>query len=280
MIRGCALIVALALAQPALTQPALAQEQPDPVGTDQPPGSAEPPPMAHTRAADRYWDAAAMDRAERAMMAQASFGAVRLDLAEYRLGTGKSGDGYGWEGEGWIGDRDRALLRARGDGSVQGGLERAEVEVGWSHALDPWWNLQLGVRQDIRPTPARTRAMVAIEGMAPYRFDVLAALYLSDKGEATARAEVSLDQRLTRRIVLQPRIEADLAAQDSPAQRQGAGLVNAEAGLRLRYEITRRFAPYLGLTWNWATGRTATWRRADGESPTAHALVMGIRTRF
>lgn len=264
---------------------AAASNADEPKGTDQAPGSAEPPPVAHDLAANRYWDPAAMAKAEMAMMDPRSaptFSAMRIDLAEYQLGLGKSsgGDGYRWEGEGWVGDVNRLVLRTRGEGSVSGRLDQAELEGAYSRAISPWWNLQVGFRQDIRPTPSRTHAMLAVEGLAPYKFDVLAGLFLSDKGQLTARFEGTVDERITRRLVLQPRGEIDLSAQDMSAQRLGAGLTSAELGLRLRYEMTRKFAPYVGVSWTWASGRTADYRRIDGESTAARAIVLGIKSLF
>jgi copper resistance protein B len=136
------------------------------------------------------------------------------------------------------------------------------------------------VRQDLGAGPVRTHAMLALEGLAPYRFETLAAAYLSDKGQWTGRIEASVDERVTRRIVLQPRVEFNLSAQDMPQQRLGAGLTTAELGFRLRYEFSRKFAPYLGVSWTWAGGRTADYRRADGESPSARVFVLGIKSWF
>jgi len=163
---------------------------------------------------------------------------------------------------------------------VGGRLDNAEIETVYSRAISPWWNLQAGIKQDIRPTPARTHAEIALEGLAPYRFETLLAAYLSDKGQWTGRIEGSVDERITRRIVLQPRAEFLLSAQDMPEQRLGEGLTSAEAGLRLRYEFSRKFAPYLGVSWSWSTGRTAAYRRADGESPSARTFVLGIKSWF
>ncbi|HZU63982.1 MAG TPA: copper resistance protein B [Novosphingobium sp.] len=270
-----ALLALLALPQGALADP----DPASPAGTDQSPGSAEAPPVVHDRAADRFWPAAAMAAAEQAMMAPAPpYAAMKVDLAEYQLGAGA--DRWRWEGEGWAGDVNRLLLRTRGEGAVGRRLDEAEVEAAYARAISPWWNLEAGVRQDIRPTPARSHAMLAAEGMAPYLFDVLAAAYLSDRGQLTGRIEASVDQRLTRRLVLQPRMELNLSAQDMPAERLGAGLTSAELGLRLRFEITRRFAPYVGAAWTWRSGRTAAYARAEGEGAAARSLVLGVKGWF
>jgi copper resistance protein B len=245
------------------------------------PGSAEPPPVAHDLAGSRYWDPQAMAQAHHAMMTERPaplYGAVKMDIAEYQFG--KNGDSWRWEGEGWLGDTNRLWVRSRGEGPVGGRLEDAEVEAAYSRAISPWWNLQAGVRQDLGTGPVRTHAMLALEGLAPYRFETLAAAYLSDKGQWTGRIEASVDERVTRRIVLQPRVEFNLSAQDMPQQRLGAGLTTAELGFRLRYEFSRKFAPYLGVSWTWAGGRTADYRRADGESPSARVFVLGLKSWF
>ncbi len=268
--------------QPAApAAPAAEGASDEPKGTDQSPGSAEPPPVAHDLAGSRYWDPQAMAQAHHAMMTERPaplYGAVKMDIAEYQFG--KNGDSWRWEGEGWLGDTNRLWVRSRGEGPVGGRLEDAEVEAAYSRAISPWWNLQAGVRQDLGTGPVRTHAMLALEGLAPYRFETLAAAYLSDKGQWTGRIEASVDERVTRRIVLQPRVEFNLSAQDMPQQRLGAGLTTAELGFRLRYEFSRKFAPYLGVSWTWAGGRTADYRRADGESPSARVFVLGIKSWF
>lgn len=252
----------------------------EPSGTDQSPGSAAPPPIAHDRPADRYYDPQAMAASENAMMhpKAASYAQARLDLAEYQFANGR--DGYRWEGEAWVGDLNRFVARLRGEGRVGERLENAEVQAVYSDALDPWWNLQVGIRQDIRPTPARSYASLGIEGLAPYKFDVLAAAFLSDKGQLTGRLEASFDERITRRLVLQPRAEFDLSAQDMPAQRLGSGLNSAELGLRLRYEVSRKFAPYIGFSCTWAAGKTADYIRAAGDDPHQRSLVIGFKGWF
>jgi copper resistance protein B len=265
-------LIALALAQPAYAQTG-------PVGTDQSPGSAAPPAIAHDRAADRYFDPKAMATAQAAMMAFApGYSQIRMDIAEYQFRKGR--DGYRWEGEAWTGDLNRLMLRSKGEGSFGHGIESAEFQGLYSRALDPWWNVQVGVRQDIRPTPARSYATIGIEGLAPYKFDVLAAAYISDKGQWTGRIEATFDERLTRRLVLRPRVELNFSAQDSPMQRLGAGLNNAELGLRLHYEIRRQLSPYVGISHHRATGKTAQYSRSAGDAPQQSSIVMGVRSWF
>ena len=202
-----------------------------------------------------------------------------FNLAEYRVQKG--GNAYRWDGEGWFGgDINRFVVKTEGEGAVRGGLESGEVQALYSRAIGPWFNLQAGVRHDFKPGPARTYAAIGFEGIAPYWFDVEGALFLSDKGDLLGRLEGYYDQRITQRLILQPRVELNFAAQDVPANGIGSGLSDAELGLRLRYEIKREFAPYVGVSWERKLGDSAKFARANGDRAQATSLVVGIRTWF
>ncbi|WP_293876358.1 MULTISPECIES: copper resistance protein B [unclassified Sphingomonas] len=253
------------------------------LGTDLPPGdaAAPPPPLPHY--ADRIWDPAAMARGRAIMMGPDGggqrFAQVMVNIAEYGVRNGR--DGYRWDGEAWIGgDIDRLVVKSEGEGDAGGGLEAAEVRALYSHAIGPYFNLQAGVRQDIRPTPARTFATVGVAGLAPYWFEVEAAAFVSTRGELLGRVEAYYDQRLTQRLILQPRAEFNLSAGDTRRIGLGSGVTSADLGLRLRYEVRREFAPYVGVSWERALGGTARIARASGRDPGGAALVLGIRTWF
>jgi len=245
-----------------------------------PQGTAPPVPTDH--AADALYDPAAMARARAAMIAEGggmTYSQWMLDRLEYR--AGKGADGYAWEGEGWIGgDIDRFAVKSEGEGRFGGSLERAEVQALYSRAIDPWFNLQAGVRQDFGEGPDRSYAVIGIDGLAPYWFEVGAEAFLSTRGDAHLRLEESYDQRLTQRLILQPAAEFNLAAQDVPELGIGAGPSDIELGLRLRYEIAREFAPYVGVNWERKLGDTADYARAAGDKPSATSLVIGLRAWF
>jgi len=114
----------------------------------------------------------------------------------------------------------------------------------------------------------------------PYWFDVEGAVFLSTKGEVLVRVEGTYDLRLTQRLVLQPRAELNFAAQDTAETRTGSGLSNAELGLRLRYEIRREFAPYIGVSFDRRFGGTADYARVAGEDVKATSFVVGVRAWF
>jgi copper resistance protein B len=119
-----------------------------------------------------------------------------------------------------------------------------------------------------------------VQGLAPYLYEVDAALFVSHRGDVTARVEAELDQRITQRLILQPRAEVNLSAQDVPRIGIGAGLDKVEVGVRLRYEIAKEFAPYVGIEQSWKLGRSATYARLSGEDPSVTNYVVGIRFWF
>jgi copper resistance protein B len=245
---------------------------------------APPPPEALSgplHAADAAIGAEAMAAARKAgarEMGGMGLSWFQADRLEARAHSGK--DGFLWDLQGFIGgDIDKLWLKSEGEGAFSDKPEHAEVQALWSHAVDPWWDVQLGLRQDLIG-PDRTHAVIGIQGLAPYEFEVDAALFVSTKGDVTARIEVELDQRITQRLILQPRSELGLAAQDVPELGIGAGLDHAELGLRLRYEITRQFAPYVGVEHERKFGQSARYARAAGEDPIVTSVVMGIRFWF
>nr|WP_229668345.1 copper resistance protein B [Stakelama pacifica] len=202
----------------------------------------------------------------------------QADRAELRVRDGK--DGYLWDVQGYYGgDLDKFWFKSEGEGSFGEKPEAAEVQGLWSHAIGPWWDLQAGVRQDLTG-PERTYAVVGVQGLAPYLFELDAAAFLSMKGDLTARIEAELDQRITQRVILQPRVELNLSAQDVPELGIGAGLDSAEAGLRLRYEFAREFAPYIGVEQEWKVGRSADYARVHSEDLSVTNYVIGVRFWF
>lgn len=202
-----------------------------------------------------------------------------IDQLEYRAVDGR--DGYFVNAEAWYGgDYDRLWLKTEIEADVGRRPEQAEVQALYSRALDPWFNLQTGVRYDFEPSPERAHLVVGVQGLAPYWFEVDGALFLSDRGDLTARLEAEYDQRITQRLILQPRLEIDFALQDVPAIGVGSGLSKAEVGLRLRYEIEREFAPYVGVEYNRTFGDTADFARAAGDKAGHLSFVIGLRSWF
>jgi copper resistance protein B len=249
------------------------------------PPAIPPSGEAHSgpaHAADLIWNPADMAASRAAMLEEhggMTASRVLLDRLEARIRDG--GDGYGWDAEAWYGgDRDKLWLKSEGEGGFGDGLEGAEVQALWSRAVDPWFDLQLGLRQDFGPGPNRTYAVAGLQGLAPYWFELDGAFFLSDQGEVTARLEAEYDLRITQKLILQPRAEFGFSLQDMPALRTGPGFTQSEIGLRLRYELRPEFAPYLGIQYERAFGRTADYRRLDAEDADGLSLLLGVRAWF
>lgn len=187
-----------------------------------------------------------------------------------------------WDLDVWHGgDIHKLWLKTEGERGLSGaGTEEAELQALYSRAITPFFDLQGGVRRSIRPGPARTHAVLGLHGLAPYWLEVDVAAFLSERGDLTARAEIEYDLMLSQRWVLQPRIEVEAAAQRVSDQGLGRGLTSVEAGLRLRYEVRRSFAPYVGVTWHRTLGGSRDLARAAGEELEATALVAGVRIWF
>ena len=253
-----------------------------PAGTDLPAGSAPPPPVPTDHAADAVYGLSGMAMGRHHLKeghGGQKFSQIMFNIAEAQFRNGR--DGFEWDGEGWYGgDVDRLSIKSEGEGAFGRSIERAEVQALYSRAVGPYFNLQGGVRYDFKPNPSRAYAVIGFEGLAPNFFDVEGALFLSNKGELMARAEGYYDQRITQRLILQPRAEVNFAAQNSRELAIGAGLSDAEIGLRLRYDIRREFAPYIGVQYRQAFGKTRRYLRDEGEDAGGWSLLTGVRMWF
>ena len=249
------------------------------------PPLAPPPPEAlkgPENAADTVYGTAAMQPSRTFLLTKEHGGMavakLLIDQAETRVRKGR--DGYFLNAQGWYGgDIDKLWLKTEIEGAYGRAAEQVEFQALYSHAIDPWFNLQGGVRLDAQPR-TRGRLVLGVEGLAPYWFEVNAAAFLSDKGDITARAEAEHDVRITQKLILQPRAQLDFALQDIPRERVGAGLSIVEVGARLRYQFVPNFAPYIGVVYERAVGQTARFIRADGESPGGLQFTVGLRTWF
>ena len=245
-------------------------------------GDAIAPAPPEDHAADAVFGAGVMAQSRKELAYEVGgmgYSLVMLDLAE--VGFQKGRETYRFEGEAFTGGNiNRFGLKFEGEGAFGERIDDLELQALYSRAIAPYWNLQAGVRHDIKPGPSRTYLVAGVEGIAPYWFKVNVATFLSNKGEVRARIEASYDQRITQSLILQPRIEANIAFQNIPGIGVGSGLTDFEAGLRLRYEINQEIAPYIGVEWRKQTGATARFSRAAGENPETIGFVAGIRIWF
>ena len=247
-----------------VAQLAVAQEPARDSGHVPPAPPAQPmPPMSD---ADM---ASVMDMHDDPLLAM-----LKVDQLERAFGD--RGDATAWDAEAWIGhDYDKLWLRSEGE--REGGTTDARIEAFWDHAFASWWDWQLGVRRDVGGAASRNWAAFGVQGLAPYWFEVEATAYVGDGGRSAARVRAEYELLLTQRLVLQPELEANVYGRRDDARGVAAGLNDLDLGLRLRYEIRREFAPYVGIVRRWRFGN-------DSEEAASHGtdteLVAGVRVWF
>jgi copper resistance protein B len=191
------------------------------------------------------------------------------------------GDGalINWDAYAWIGgDEVKVRLEAEGE-MLDGDVASSEIRALVSWNISTFWDLQAGIRYDTEPRGLGW-AVLGVQGLAPYFFETDARVFLSEDGDAALRFEQTFDLLLTQRLVLQPHVEANAYAQDIPELGVGAGLADIEAGLQLRYEFERKFAPYVDVVYERKLGETAQIARAAGEDPEAFSVRFGLRIRL
>lgn len=211
------------------------------------------------------------------MMDADPFWKVMIDELEWRDGDGD--DLYAWNMEAWWGgDLNRVWFKSEAE-YEDSRFETLELQLLYSRAISPFWNLQAGLRHDSDPQ-SREWLALAVEGLAPYWFETEASLFLGEGGQAELRLEAEYELLLTQRLILTPEIEVSVFADDEPALGIGSGLSKGEFGLRLRYEIRRQFAPYVGLQYERAFGDTGDLKKAAGEDEDDLAVLAGLRIWF
>jgi len=202
---------------------------------------------------------------------------VLFDQLEWQGGASGGGD---WDARAWIGtDRHRLWLRTEG-ASDRGHLRSGDAQALYGRAISPWWEVVGGVRQDVRPGPAQTWVAFGVQGLAPQWIAIEATGYLGAGGRTQLRLKAEHDLLLTNRLVLQPKVEAELAGKADPRRDVDAGLSAVEAGLRLRYEIRRELAPYVGVNWQRAAGRGTGHVEAASRPTSGVSVVAGLRFWF
>lgn len=212
------------------------------------------------------------------MMGNGIMGSVLFNQLEVASSQGKINSGY--DVDAWVGtDWNRLALKAEGE-AADSKLEDARTELLWRKPVDIFWNTELGVRHDSGKEKRRTWLALGINGMSPYWLDLSATAYVANQNRAALRLEATYDWRITQRVILQPTVETNLYSKDDAERDIGKGLSDLQAGLRLRYEVTRRFAPYIGVESTYQYGRTADMLRAKGESTNNAVVVAGVRLWF
>lgn len=212
------------------------------------------------------------------MHGAALFGMLLFDQLE--AFDGNRGSGQTWEAQGWYGnDVNKVWVRSEGDRS-RGTIEDGDVEVFWNRNVATFWSTQLGVRHELGDGRGRNWAAFGIQGLAPYWFELEATGYVGPSGRTAARVRADYELLFTQRLILQPEFEVNLYGKSDSARRIGRGLSDAQLGLRLRYEIRRQFAPYVGVVWTRRFGATADFARDDHQAIVDRQWVAGVRIWF
>ncbi|CAB3917865.1 Copper resistance protein B [Achromobacter mucicolens] len=200
-----------------------------------------------------------------------------------KFGASRNRDGQNaleWDGRFWFGTAtDRLLVKSEGERESGGGSD-GKVEAFWSHAISPFWDLQLGARRDIGAGPKRNWAAVGVEGLLPYNIELTATAYAGPSGRSALALKAEYDLLLTQRLIFTPELQASVYGKNDPQRGIGSGLSQGSLSLRLRYEVTREFAPYVGVSFERKFGQTASYASDAGESRSQAAVIAGVRFWF
>ena len=197
-----------------------------------------------------------------------------IDVEEFEIGDGSD---LAWDADFWVGtDIDRLWLKSKGE-RADNGDDHSELQVLYSRAIAPFWNLHAGLRREFDPSPAQNSAVLAIEGLAPYGIEVEAAVFFAEGGRTSVRLHSSYELLLTQRLILTPEAELMAFSRSDASRGLGSGLSRLELGLRFRYEVRRELAPYIGLRWLQLRGGTEDLAVSRGHDADDVELVAGIR---
>ncbi|WP_250657163.1 copper resistance protein B [Alkalimarinus coralli] len=185
-----------------------------------------------------------------------------------------------WDAQLWAGqDLQKLWLKSEGE-YTNGATEESELQVLYSQAVAPYWDVQFGWRGDLKPSPDRHWLALGVQGLTPYYFEIDTALFVGNHGRVAARIEAEYELLFTQQLILSPELEMNFFSKDDVETETGSGLSDLEAGLRLRYEIRREIAPYIGVNWSRKVGKTADFARDEGNSVDITEILIGIRAWF
>jgi len=212
---------------------------------------------------------------------QAWYTFIRADVLEYR--TAKTGGDFRWDVESWVGgDYNRIWFKSEGERNTALKADYdIDLQILYGRFVRRYFDFQLGTRIETQTyqgrAVTRAHAVIGVEGMIPYRFEIEPSLFISQNGDVSGRFTILRDYSITQRLILQPRLETTVAAQRVERFTSGAGLNNIEAGFRLRYDIRRKFSPYIGISFDRSFFGTAALVRREGGDPSQIRFVAGVR---
>lgn len=205
-------------------------------------------------------------------------------LTNFILNEFESNDSGGgsitWDAQGWLGyDLEKIWIKTEGERS-DGETEEVEIQALYSQAFSPFWDFQIGLRHDAKPNPSQDWGVIGLQGLAPYFFEIDTALFVGESGNSALRLNAEYELLFTQKLILTPEIELNLYGQDIPEVSLGSGLSDISLGLRLRFEIRREFAPYIGVEWSKKYGGSADFARASSAEVSDTKAVVGLRMWF
>ena len=205
---------------------------------------------------------------------------LKLMLDKFEVGRVDGNNVLSWESGLWVGkDLNKLWLKFDGE-RVDGKNEGTENRILYSRAIAPFWDLQAGLRHDTTPGNSRNYLNLGVQGLAPYYFETDANLSFGKDNQVKLNLAFEYEMMLTQKLVLSPEIELNAYTKDDKEMGIGSGLSDIEAGLRLRYEIKREFAPYIGVNWAKKFGNTADLASDEGEDTSETMFVLGIRAWY
>ena len=196
--------------------------------------------------------------------------------------TSKSGDERirAWGVNAWVG-KDLGKVWIKSEGEIEGGVvSEGEIQVLYSKAVSAYWDLQYGIKRDFKPSPTRTWGVLAVKGLAPYLVEIDASLFAGANRRTAARLEAEYEYMFTQKVVLSTEVELNVFGRDDEATGTGSGLSNIGAGVKLGYEFSREFIPYIGVSWGKKYGNTAIYSRDEGEDTENTQFVVGVKFWF
>ena len=190
------------------------------------------------------------------------------------------GSPVSWNAQAWLGqDLQKLWIKTEGE-RLRGDTKEAEVQALYSQAFSAFWDIQIGLRHNYRPDYSQDWAVIGLQDLAPYFFEIDAAVFVGESGKTALRLEAEYELLFTQKLILTPELEVNFYGKDIPELSLGSGLSDITLGLRLRYEIRREFAPYLGLEWSKLYGSSTDFARASGEEFGDTKVVAGLRLWF
>lgn len=202
---------------------------------------------------------------------------LKLDVEEFEIADTGKHKPFSLEADAWLGyDLDKIWLKADLE-KVAGKTEEAEVQLLYSKAVAPFWDWQLGLRQDFGPHRNQSWAVAGFKGLIPYFVEADAGLFVGESGRAALRLQFGYEIMFSQRWVLSPELEFNIHGQNNIELGVGSGLSDVQLGLRLRYDLTRKFSPYIGIQWSEMFGNSADFARRAGEQRSDSQFVVGVK---